>query len=334
MNVFLSWSGDRSKRLASVLSDFLQDAIQNVTVWMSDQNIGAGSRWSDELNKKLEDSDFGVLCLTPENLSAPWLLFEAGSLAKSVSGSKVVPYCLGVALTDVPVPLAQFQSVNADKAGTKKLLQSLNSALDSPIDQPRLERIFGKWWPGLKTKIEAILPSENPDRLGIPSIGRFHGYSGEWKIMTKFTKWQDQPVDQNKGDRVEFAGSMFLLLSTDGHNGSGAQIGELHVSVDTWSATYRVANQVTSAYLAQDGSVHLFVHVFSRTRAKGDPPPPGYRDDLFGKGSCEVRLRPSSEWPTTLIGGHTYPSGYRQEAEEIYEYEGFVAQHGVEWGRA
>jgi hypothetical protein len=156
----------------------------------------------------------------------------------------------------------------------------------------------------------------------IPPIGRIHGYSGEWRITTKFLKWQDQEVKQNVGDRVAFDGSMFLLLSADAQRGSGSQIGELHVSIGQWSATYQVANQVTNAYLAQDGSLHILIQVLSRTRIKGDPPPPPYRDELFGKGSFEVTLAPSRDSPRTLIGGHTYPSGYPQEAEETYTYLG------------
>jgi len=89
MDVFISWSGDRSKALASALKELLPDAVQGVVAWMSDRDINAGSRWVEELNKKLDNTNFGVLCLTPENLGAPWLLFEAGSLSKRVSASSV-----------------------------------------------------------------------------------------------------------------------------------------------------------------------------------------------------------------------------------------------------
>lgn len=156
MNVFISWSGDRSKILAKELSQLLPELVPTLNVWMSEQDIDAGSRWGEELNRKLETSNFGVLCLTQENLSAPWLLFEAGSLAKSVSQSKVVPYRLGLKPTDIPFPLAQFQGVDADEVGTKKLVQSLNSALESPIKGPQLDSMFKRWWPDLKSRIEVI----------------------------------------------------------------------------------------------------------------------------------------------------------------------------------
>lgn len=160
MDVFISWSGARSKALAQALSELLPDAIQNLKPWMSDRDISAGSRWAEELNKKLANTNFGVLCLTAQNVGAPWLLFEAGSLSKSVSSSSVVPYCLGVRSGDVPFPLAQFQGVDADEAGTKKLIKSLNSAAPAPMDETRLDRVFQRWWPDLRSRIEAIAASE------------------------------------------------------------------------------------------------------------------------------------------------------------------------------
>jgi hypothetical protein len=107
-----------------------------------------------------------VLCLTPENLNAPWLLFEAGSLAKSVSQSQVVPYCLGLRSEDIPLPLAQFQGVDADESGTWNLVQSLNSRLESPLGKTQLSSACQNQWPTLKSQIEVILASASPVAAG------------------------------------------------------------------------------------------------------------------------------------------------------------------------
>ena len=161
MNVFISWSGDRSKKLAEALSQFLSGIFPDLKVWMSGQDIEAGSRWADELNRILESSHFGVLCLTPENLYAPWLLFESGSLAKSVSRSRVVPYRLGLSPEEIPLPLAQFQGVNADDSGTWNLLHSLNSTLESSLGETKLRRAFERQWLPLKSQMDALLASAN-----------------------------------------------------------------------------------------------------------------------------------------------------------------------------
>jgi hypothetical protein len=156
MKVFISWSGARSRAVAQALTELLGDAIQDVEAWMSEHEISAGSRWAAELSRALEVSSFGVLCLTPENLSAPWLLFEAGSLAKSVSGSRVVPYMLDLRLTDVEYPLAQFQGVVANREGTFKLLSSLNEARNEPLPEERLRRVFDRWWPDLEARLSVV----------------------------------------------------------------------------------------------------------------------------------------------------------------------------------
>jgi hypothetical protein len=155
-NVFISWSGERSRMVASAIDELLPDIIQGVHTWMSDHDIGAGSRWAQELNQQLEGSNFGILCLTPENLTAPWLLFEAGALSKKVEESRVIPYRLTLSATDVPFPLAQFQGVDADESGTKKLLLALGAALSAPIEPQRLDRMFQRWWPDLAQRITAI----------------------------------------------------------------------------------------------------------------------------------------------------------------------------------
>lgn len=89
--VFISWSGDVSLRVAKALRGWLPKVLQGVTPWMS-TDISAGERWNDILHGKLLASNVGVLCLTKENLKAPWLLFEAGALAKHLTEGRVIPY--------------------------------------------------------------------------------------------------------------------------------------------------------------------------------------------------------------------------------------------------
>lgn len=154
MKIFLSWSGNKSRLAASALKDWLPLLVHTADVWMSEHDIEAGSRWSNELSSRLEACDFGIICVTPENVSAPWLLFESGCLGKSVSQSRVIPYRLGIEPASVPYPLAQFQSVSADREGRLKLLRSIVATNSTPLDQSRLEILFKRLWPDLQNKIE------------------------------------------------------------------------------------------------------------------------------------------------------------------------------------
>ncbi|HEX2208894.1 MAG TPA: toll/interleukin-1 receptor domain-containing protein [Longimicrobium sp.] len=158
MDIFISWSGDRSRFVASALKTWISDVFLDVRPWMSAHDIEAGARWGAELEAKLEASNFGILCLTPENLDAAWLLYEAGSLAKAVSKARVVPYLVELKATDVAGPLAQFQGVAADTEGTFKLLQAVDALREQPLEGERLRRQFEKWWPDLEAQLGSIPP--------------------------------------------------------------------------------------------------------------------------------------------------------------------------------
>ena len=81
---------------------------------MSEQ-IAKGARWSPEIAKELQETSFGIVCVTPENTNAPWLLFETGALSKTIEGTHVRPYLLGVKPTDLEGPLAELQAANAKR---------------------------------------------------------------------------------------------------------------------------------------------------------------------------------------------------------------------------
>src|SRR5581483_298169 len=96
IRVFLSWSGHRSRAMAAILHEWLPKVLQSVEPWMSTDDIQKGRRWSVEIGANLQKHRVGIICVTPENLSAPWLLFEAGALSRSLRSGKVIPLVLGL----------------------------------------------------------------------------------------------------------------------------------------------------------------------------------------------------------------------------------------------
>jgi hypothetical protein len=94
--------------------------------------------------------------LNPTNTAAPWLVFEAGAISKSVSTSRVCGYCLKVDKSNVGGPLAQFQNGNADREHTSKLVHAINEALEKPLAEKVLQRAFELCWPQLEKDIDRI----------------------------------------------------------------------------------------------------------------------------------------------------------------------------------
>ena len=158
MDVFISWSGRRSEAVARALRDWIPLVLQSVTPWIS-RDIEKGSRWDDVIAERLEQSNFGIVCLTPENLDAEWLLFEAGALSKKAREARVCTYLYGLAESDVAGPLARFQHTRAERSDTRQLMDTLNRALGSAaLDAERFRQTFDHWWPRLEEKLAAITP--------------------------------------------------------------------------------------------------------------------------------------------------------------------------------
>ncbi len=156
MRVFISWSGDRSKGLAQALNDWLPLVLHYVEPWMSEASIDAGQRWGIAVAKELEASNYGVICVTRENLNAPWVLFEAGALAKSLEDSQVIPLLLDLDFKDISGPLAQFQAKKAEKDGIEEVVHSINKAANHAVPEARAKSLFDALWPQLEQKLAAI----------------------------------------------------------------------------------------------------------------------------------------------------------------------------------
>ncbi len=168
-NVFLAWSGERSGAVARALHEWLPTVIQQCVPWMSQQDIYAGKRWRSEVTQHLDSLKFGVLCLTKENILAPWINFEAGALSRSVDNDRlVVPYCFGLKPTDYGDPLGDFQGVEADRRGTRELVRSINNAMTDPLDERVSETVFDRAFPSLEAELNKIpktAPVQAPPRM-------------------------------------------------------------------------------------------------------------------------------------------------------------------------
>lgn len=156
MKVFISWSGEFSRKAAECLSRWIQIIIQTVDVFYSPDDIEKGENWNNRLSEELEQSNFGIVCLTPENVMAPWILFEAGALSKATN-SRVSAIMLGVTPSDVKGPLARLQNTACDREDFFRLFQSINNSSDVPLKPEILKSAFDHSWEGFMNDIGSIV---------------------------------------------------------------------------------------------------------------------------------------------------------------------------------
>ena len=173
MKVFISWSGEPSQKVAEILRIHLPQMIQSLEPFMSKHDLSSGGRWAHQLSQELEQSSFGIICLTPDNLAAPWLLFEAGALTKHVEGRACCLLLKGLGPTDVSDPLAQFQNRRFVKEEFWQLLVDLNKHLEKSLDPGNLQAMFENWWwPDVEKKAAAALASVKVDAPKEPKRGQ------------------------------------------------------------------------------------------------------------------------------------------------------------------
>lgn len=166
MEIFISWSGERSKSIALILKDWIPLVFQTASPFVSSEDIRKGDRWSGVIAEQLERTDFGIIVLTPENVNAPWIHFEAGALSKYVDRARVVPLLHDMKAGNMPDgPLRQFQAATTTRDDIFGLCEALEQALPSPAQNPpnRLERVFGALWNDLQERIGTIQKPPGPE---------------------------------------------------------------------------------------------------------------------------------------------------------------------------
>lgn len=163
MKVFMSWSGQRSKLTAELLHDWIKCVIQAAQPWVSSKGIDRGALWLSEINNELKDTAVGIICLTQENKTAPWILFEAGALAKGLATNRVCTLLVDLEPSDIQQPLAQFNHTSPNREGMWSLVKTLNSRLQTGnLELTILKQVFDTYWPQFEADFNAIRENNPP----------------------------------------------------------------------------------------------------------------------------------------------------------------------------
>lgn len=158
MKVFLSWSGLRSREVANLLNDWLCCVLQASRPWISSRDLDRGSLWFGEISDQLKDTSVGIICLTHENKNRPWILFEAGALAKGLSTARVCTFLIDLEPKDIEDPLAQFNHTFPTSESVLGLVRTLNGTMgNAALDNRIVEQVFATYWPQFEMKYNKVL---------------------------------------------------------------------------------------------------------------------------------------------------------------------------------
>lgn len=158
MKVFISWSGNVSQQIAQEIRRWLPLILPTLEPFITSTDIEKGTRWQGEISRELEESNYGIVCLTGQNLHSQWLAFEAGALSKQLGG-RVATILFGVGHAEVQPPLSMFQGTLFNEQDMRQLVIAMNAA--APVEQRRedgqIEVLFQILWPKLRDPISLII---------------------------------------------------------------------------------------------------------------------------------------------------------------------------------
>lgn len=164
MKIFLSWSGDISKEIAHILEYSFTNIIQSLEIFCSDKDIAKGEFWPERLLNELNECDYGIICLTSENINSRWLNFEAGMMCRKFN-KDISVINFNIDEDEIKQPLSFFQATKLEKDDIYKLISKINEMLEKPLKDDKLRDAFEKEWEGIKgreddnsmkTQIESI----------------------------------------------------------------------------------------------------------------------------------------------------------------------------------
>ncbi|MDD5703559.1 MAG: TIR domain-containing protein, partial [Dehalococcoidales bacterium] len=155
--IFISWSGQKSERVAHRLAEWLPSIVPNVDPLLS-SNIPAGAMWLRDIADYLASAEMGLICVAKDNINSQWLNFEAGALWNHFAASiPICPVLIDLASSELTGPLSLFQAKPFDEQGMKTICRLL--AEKTALSRERVDISFKAVWPRLKDDVTNDLNS-------------------------------------------------------------------------------------------------------------------------------------------------------------------------------
>lgn len=133
------------------MKQWVGQVFQSAVVFVSEEDISAGTNWSERIKMELANTNIGIICVTPENQDAKWINFEMGALSKAVDGdnTRVIPTLIGFDnLGQLGQPASSFNMTMLDHQGLRSIAKSLNEVIDPEMkrEETKLASVVDVWW--------------------------------------------------------------------------------------------------------------------------------------------------------------------------------------------
>lgn len=231
VKIFIGWSGKLSGTVAGYIQRWLKQTYPELDPFVSTDVI-KGNTYFTTLLKRLRDSRSIILCLTKENQSVPWVVFEAGAVGSKAGSARAMPLLINFGKSQLIDPLKQFQATSWNRNDVLQMVKDLCSLV--PLPDSDVVARFDNKWPLLRgnvkraldnaTEIPSFSPGQPPDRtirslasralqrrekvIAITKSGKwtkeFWKNPGlpEYKLMTQADE-DDEQLPLDLGDQVE-----------------------------------------------------------------------------------------------------------------------------------
>ena len=212
--IFVSWSGPNSKEFAKGLKYLLEkDVFSNTDIecFVSDQDIASGADWWNKIKKELRTCKLGILCITKENLRAPWIHFEAGAMvAREVPSIPLLISCSAKALSTTPLNGRQAVSFY-DQKKFLKMLVDINNTMGYDLSESQINTLGKKAYGQLKDNLGSVFRNLRDLR----TFNDKYVYPSEVTNVKRNTIYVSAPmssIDENKYS--ELRASMLAIKSS------------------------------------------------------------------------------------------------------------------------
>ena len=169
MQVFISWSQEKSRKIAEVLKEELYLLFnQEIIFWVSSKDIPFGDVSVSSIVNALQKSEMIITCLDSSNYKKSWLYFETGAvfLRNYEGDSKPIVFPVifdNLEFSDFDgTPFRDLQLQRFNRNSIKRLAENINKRYEKMHGKPAIaassfERYFNHTWSNLQKKINNII---------------------------------------------------------------------------------------------------------------------------------------------------------------------------------